>query len=120
MRILFFGDGAWAVKSLDRLLRDGWNILGVVARTKPTDRKLLDMAEIMGHPLYQPKKVNSPEFIDQVKEIGPDLNISVSYDQILRRPIIETAPRGFINFHAGKLPFYRGRNVINWAIINGE
>ena len=22
--------------------------------------------------------------------------------------------------HAGKLPFYRGRNVINWAIINGE
>jgi len=27
---------------------------------------------------------------------------------------------GCLNFHAGKLPFYRGRNVINWAIINGE
>jgi methionyl-tRNA formyltransferase len=25
-----------------------------------------------------------------------------------------------INVHAGALPFYRGRNVLNWAIINGE
>ena len=25
-----------------------------------------------------------------------------------------------INCHAGKLPFYRGRNVLNWALINGE
>ena len=25
-----------------------------------------------------------------------------------------------VNCHAGMLPKYRGRNVINWAIINGE
>ncbi|MGZ5488958.1 MAG: methionyl-tRNA formyltransferase, partial [Candidatus Aminicenantales bacterium] len=30
------------------------------------------------------------------------------------------APLGFVNFHAGKLPNYRGRNVVNWALINGE
>jgi len=44
----------------------------------------------------------------------------MSYDQILRQPIIESAPLGFINSHAGKLPYYRGRNIINWAIINNE
>jgi methionyl-tRNA formyltransferase len=27
---------------------------------------------------------------------------------------------GAINCHAGKLPFYRGRNVLNWALINDE
>jgi len=27
---------------------------------------------------------------------------------------------GFINCHAGKLPFYRGRNILNWALINDE
>jgi methionyl-tRNA formyltransferase len=27
---------------------------------------------------------------------------------------------GLVNIHAGKLPFYRGRSVVNWAIINGE
>ena len=51
---------------------------------------------------------------------SPDLNLSVSYDQIIRRPLLEAAPLGFVNFHAGKLPIYRGRNVVNWALINGE
>jgi len=27
-------------------------------------------------------------------------------------------PMGFINCHAGELPFYRGRNILNWALIN--
>ena len=38
----------------------------------------------------------------------------------MKAPILESAPEGFINCHAGALPFYRGRNVLNWAIINGE
>ena len=46
--------------------------------------------------------------------------MSVSYDQIVRRPLLEAAPLGFVNFHAGKLPHYRGKNVVNWALINGE
>jgi methionyl-tRNA formyltransferase len=29
-------------------------------------------------------------------------------------------PKGIINCHAGKLPFYRGRNVLNWVLINDE
>ena len=44
----------------------------------------------------------------------------MSYDQILRREAITLAPLGFINCHAGALPFYRGRNILNWALINGE
>jgi methionyl-tRNA formyltransferase len=27
---------------------------------------------------------------------------------------------GIINCHAGKLPFYRGRNILNWVLINDE
>ncbi len=120
MRILFFGDGVWAVNSLKMLVREGWNLLGVVVRTNPTDPELIKITSHLGLEMFQPGKVNAAEFIDKVRALGPDLNVSVSYDQILRRPIIETAHKGFINFHAGKLPFYRGRNVINWAIINNE
>jgi len=120
MRILAFGDGAWATNSLLRLAQDGWSLLGVVARTKPTDLALLEAAENLGLPIFQPSNVNAPDFAAQVAALQPDLNLSVSYDQILRRPILETAVQGFVNFHAGRLPYYRGRNVINWAIINGE
>ena len=120
MRILLFGDGVWATNSLQRLAQEGWTLLGIVVRTKPTDLDLLATAEELHLPIFQPQRVNDSEFVTGVGALQPDLNLSVSYDQILRSPILETAPLGFVNFHAGKLPHYRGRNAINWAIINDE
>ena len=120
MRILFFGDGAWAANSLQRLVQEEWTVLGVVVRVAPTDLTLLTLAKDLQLSVFQPQRVNDDESLLQVSALQPDLNLSVSYDQILRRPILESARLGFINFHAGKLPYYRGRNVINWAIINGE
>ena len=120
MRILYFGDGLWASNSLIRLAADGRTMAGVVMRTKPSSPDLLNAAEKLGIPTFQPSRVNAPDFTSIVAELKPDLNLSLSYNQILRRPVLEAPPKGSINFHAGKLPNYRGRNVINWAIINGE
>jgi methionyl-tRNA formyltransferase len=47
------------------------------------------------------------------------VNLSIAYNQIFRGAVRATAA-WFLNVHAGKLPAYRGRNVINWALINGE
>lgn len=120
MRILYFGDGRWATLGLKQLVEEGYHLLGVVLRTQPTDPSLALEARGFGLPIYQPRRVNASEFVRSIVDLAPDLNLSVSYDQILRRPVLETARLGFINFHAGKLPDYRGRNVINWAIINSE
>ena len=120
MDLVYFGDGFWATKCLQRLSNEGHRALAVVLRCRPSDDTLPEFAESVGIPVCAPGRVNAPEFVDWVRSLGPDLNISMSYDQILRQPIIESAPLGFINCHAGKLPYYRGRNVINWAIINDE
>jgi methionyl-tRNA formyltransferase len=120
IRIVLFGDGAWATNSLLRLAKTPHSIVGVVARKEPSDPTFAETVRALGLPLMQPSNPNSIEFADRVKSLAPDLNLSISYNQILRRSIIETASLGFLNFHAGKLPYYRGRNVINWAIINGE
>jgi methionyl-tRNA formyltransferase len=120
VKILFFGDGPWGTRSLARLAKDGWQIPGVVLRSKPTDPALATIARDLRVPILQPVDVNGDQFVAEVARLAPDLNVSVSYDQILRGPIRASAPLGFLNFHAGKLPLYRGRNPINWAIINGE
>lgn len=120
MKILFFGDSHWASKSLMRLFEDGREITGVVLRKQPSDSSLELAARELELDIYQPEKCNSEDFLNTVKLLAPDLNISVSYDQILKKQIIDSAPKGFLNFHAAKLPYYRGRNIINWAIINGE
>jgi methionyl-tRNA formyltransferase len=121
MRILLFGDGRWATESLRALIDDaGHDLLGVVTRLKPTEPSLMELAGELNLPVHCPAKVNAPDFVKAVSDMRPDINVSISYDQILREQIVKTAPLGFINFHAGKLPHYRGRNVVNWAIINGE
>ena len=92
----------------------------MVVRTTSNDQTLITAASKMGLPVFQPKSVNDPAFVAEIAALKPDLNLSISYNQILRPPWIDLAPQGFVNFHAGKLPNYRGRNVINWALINGE
>ena len=44
----------------------------------------------------------------------------MSYDQIFGKKILNLMKNKIINCHAGLLPFYRGRNVLNWALVNGE
>jgi methionyl-tRNA formyltransferase len=120
MKFILFGDGEWAAGSLLRLRERGHEALGVVIRRKPSSDALTAAARGLGIEVLQPENANAPDFVEAVRRRAPELNVSVSYDQILRRPIRETARHGFINLHAGKLPQYRGRNVINWALINGE
>jgi len=120
IRLLLFGDGAWAANSLMRLQQTQHRVIGVVVREQPSDTVLWEIARTFGLPILQPQNANAPDFLEMIRSLAPDLNLSISYNQILRRPLLDTARLGCVNFHAGKLPFYRGRNVINWAIINGE
>jgi len=120
MRIVFFGDSHWAALSLHKLIQDGHTVPAVVIRKHPSDVTLQQAATKYGIQILQPDDVNSDTFQVTIKTLSPDLNLSCSYDQIIKKPILSSAPLGFANVHAGDLPFYRGRNVINWAIINGE
>lgn len=120
LRIILLGDGAWAALTLERLQAAPHQVVAVIGRTQPSDATLADAAGRFGIPLHAPARINADEAIAMCAALAPDLLISVAYNQILRRPVREIARLGAVNFHAGKLPCYRGRNVINWAIINGE
>lgn len=121
MRIGYFGDGTWAHEALERIVQmPGMEVAFIVGRFRTPDMKLHDMARRLGIPFLSSADVNSREFMEQVSAFAPDLNVSMSFDQIFRRELINAAPMGFINCHAGALPFYRGRNILNWVLINGE
>lgn len=46
--------------------------------------------------------------------------LSWMYAQIIAPADLDRYPRGLLNMHGGRLPDYRGSNVLQWAIINGE
>ena len=121
MKIGFFGDGPWAERALLPLLQDPrYTIVFVAVRASMPDPKLTEMAKRHGIPLLCPASINSDQSLAEIGRFGADLHVSMSYDQILREPVLKLPPRGTLNCHAGALPFYRGRNPLTWAIINGE
>jgi methionyl-tRNA formyltransferase len=66
------------------------------------------------------ENINSKVFIDNISKYECDLFVSMSFNQIFKNEIINLTKYKIINCHAGKLPFYRGRNILNWALINNE
>lgn len=119
-RLALFGDGPWAAHSLELLAGEGYPIACVIERVAPSDESLEQTARMLGVPLLRPDRASAPEFVRELTTLAPDLGLSISYNQILRRVVLDLPRLGVVNFHAGMLPRYRGRNVINWAIINGE
>ena len=121
IKIGYFADGPWGHNALLKLLGDETiNVCFIVPRNDTKDTFLKEKAEEYGIDYLCPIKVNSDEFYKIAQKYTCDLFVSMSYNQIFRSRIYNLPPLKTINCHAGKLPFYRGRNILNWALINDE
>lgn len=129
MRIVFMGTPDFAVGSLQALCESGKHeIVGVVTqpdRPKGRGNKMLmtpvkEYALEQGLTVYQPQKVKTPEFVQTLRELHPELIVVAAFGQFLSRELLELPPHGCINVHASLLPKYRGAAPIQYAIIKGE
>lgn len=120
-KIGYFADGPWSHKAFELLIQDSdIQVCFIVPRVDTQDDTLKKYAGKYGIDYLCPVKVNSEEFVEKAKSYDCDLFVSMSFNQIFRETIINIPRYNTINCHAGKLPFYRGRNVLNWALINDE
>lgn len=119
MKIGYFADGLWAHKALD-LISSIVDVAFIVPRYDSQDPYLKDWAKKNGVPFIPHQNVNSDDFVSIIDEYDADLFVSMSFNQIIKERLFNLPDKGFINCHAGALPFYRGRNPLNWVLINGE
>ncbi len=121
LKIGYFADGQWAHEAFDRIIADATiEIKFVAVRFSTRDPILIEKAKQNNIPVEIEKNINSTDFIKKMRGYGVDLFVSMSFDQIFKEELIHLPRYKTINCHAGKLPFYRGRNVLNWALINDE
>ncbi len=128
LRIVFMGTPGFACPTLERLIERGENIVAVVTqpdrpkgrgqKEEPPPVKALALRH--GIPVFQPVKVRTPESVERIREMNPDLIVVVAFGQILPQSLLDIPPRGCINVHSSLLPRYRGAAPLNWVIINGE
>lgn len=129
LRIVFFGTAELACGSLEALTgRSEFQVVAVVTQPdKPRGRDLqLQPSAVkatavkLGLPVLQPKKARAEEFIQQIRELSPDLNVVAAYGQILPQALLDSAKFGSINVHTSILPKYRGAAPIQTAILSGD
>lgn len=66
------------------------------------------------------ESINSRESLDAISLKSPDLLISISGNEIFRKPLIDLASYGCLNLHTAALPKYRGLMPSFWVLKNGE
>lgn len=128
MRVVFMGTPDFSVGTLKALVEAGHEVVGVVSQPdKPKGRgkamqptPVKEAALELGLPVWQPKKVRDPEFLQVLEELHPEAIVVVAFGQIIPDSILNLAPLGCINVHASLLPKYRGAAPIQWAVIDGE
>ena len=128
MRIIFMGTPEFAVPSLDMLIKNGYDVVGVVTATDKYGgrggKKLLESAvkkyaAANGIPVLQPKNLKAPEFIEELQALKADLQIVVAF-RMLPEMVWDMPRLGTYNLHGSLLPKYRGAAPINWAVIHGD
>tara|TARA_B100001057_G_C22826782_1_gene941754 strand:- start:628 stop:1521 length:894 start_codon:yes stop_codon:yes gene_type:complete len=121
MKIGYFADGLWGHNAFDLMTKNkDLKILFVCARFDNSDQRLKELSTQEGIDFITEKNINSPKFIEKLKRYNCDIFISMSFNQIFKKETYTIPTIGTINCHAGKLPFYRGRNILNWVLINDE
>lgn len=125
-RIVFMGTPEISASVLEGIISAGYNVVAVIAQPdRPVGRKkeLIPVptkvvAENHSIPVYQPIKIRKEyEF---VKELHPDVIITLAYGQIVPQGLLDIPPLGCLNLHGSLLPKYRGAAPIQYALMNND
>ncbi|KAA6476469.1 methionyl-tRNA formyltransferase [Bacillus swezeyi] len=127
-RIVFMGTPNFSVPVLKTLIKDGYDVVGVVTQPdRPKGRKKImtpppvkEEALRHGIPVLQPEKVRIEEETDRILQLEPDLIVTAAFGQILPKKLLDYPKYGCINVHASLLPELRGGAPIHYSILEGK
>ena len=120
-----FAYHTFGARALDALLARDERVVAVV--THPDDpaegdwfESVAEIARVHGLPCLAPSSPNLPDVVRTLRELAPDLILSVWYRRLLGPELLALPPVAALNLHGSLLPAYRGRAPLNWVLVNGE
>ncbi len=126
-RIVFMGSPDFALPTL-QALAETCQVVGVVTQPdRPAGRgkrlqppPVKELAQRLGLPLIQPRRLQEPAAMQQLRHWRPDLIVVAAFGQILKPEVLKLPPNGCLNVHASLLPRWRGAAPIQAAILHGD
>ena len=128
LRVAFFGTPAFAVPTLERLLRSSHPVVGVITQPdRPRGRgqhvtagPVKAVALAAGLPVLQPERLSREQFEAPFMNLGADIGVVAAYGKILPDWLLAAPRLGLINVHASLLPRFRGASPIHRAVMAGD
>jgi methionyl-tRNA formyltransferase len=128
MRVVFAGTPDAAVPSLEAIAASSHDLVAVVTRPDaPSGRgrrleasPVRRRAEELGVPVLTPTRVRDDDFLDQLREIGPDACPVVAYGNLIPPVALDIPRHGWINLHFSLLPAWRGAAPVQHAVMAGD
>lgn len=126
MKIVIIGPTLLTRKCVEALINKGEKIAAIytlhdsMAWEKSRFAIMDDIAEKHAIHLFKVKDINSPDVVNQMREIEPDVIFELGWSQIISPDILSIPKKGCIGVHASLLPKHRGAASLNWALIRGD
>jgi methionyl-tRNA formyltransferase len=128
MRLVFAGTPQAAVPALDALLASRHEVAAVLTRPDaPAGRgRILEPSPVArraasaGLEVLAPTRVRDPEFLDRLRQIGPDCCPMAAFGALIPQAALDVPPRGWVNLHFSVLPAWRGAAPVHHAILHGD
>lgn len=79
-----------------------------------------ELAEERGFQIHDTNDINAPETVEVIKSWDPDVMVSLYFDQILKKDVIQLAKVTTLNMHPGPLPSYKGLWPAFWMLYNHD
>lgn len=137
LRILFIGmQGKFSLPPFRELIAAGHPPLALVTPPPPgmahafrrlhfppvnkTSNNLYGLAEENGVPIFEIGRLKSPDVLDWLQALNPDLIVVACFNRLLPKAWLEFPRLGCINLHPSLLPAYRGPTPLEDQLAAGE
>jgi methionyl-tRNA formyltransferase len=127
VRVVFLGNAAWSVASLQTLAASSHEISLVLTRAprpagrgnRPAPTPVAQAARALGLPLKEVETVKSGRGFEALAGAAPDVLAVVAYGEILPKAVLDLPSAAPINVHFSLLPQLRGAAPVHRAILEG-
>lgn len=121
MRVVWLGNGRLGGRVLQWLIASGDEVVAAIVH-EPSRRRdgetFIDAARAAGAAVVDAARLAEPSTLDQLRDLAPDIGVSVLFGSIVRKPFLDLFPLGCVNLHPAYLPYNRGAYPNVWSIVD--